>query len=106
MIEERISAACADGATVRATTNPSKVFMGLLLCWDGPALAAAAKAGLVVEVDGADAPAVSGEIVQALSRFQIPDVNRQIIIDGGKVLCPHRRDASIEDPTKDAEVAS
>jgi hypothetical protein len=36
MIEERISAACANGATVRASTNPSKVFMGLLLCWDGP----------------------------------------------------------------------
>ena len=38
----------------------------VLLCWDGAALAAAAKAGVVVEVDGADAPAVSGEIVQAL----------------------------------------
>ena len=37
-----------------------------LLCWDGAALAAAAKAGVVIEVDGTDASAVSGEIVQAL----------------------------------------
>ena len=36
------------------------------LCWSGAALAAGAKAGVVVEVDGADAPAVSGEMVQAL----------------------------------------
>jgi hypothetical protein len=36
------------------------------LCWESAALAASAKAGVVVEVDGADAQTVSAEIAQAL----------------------------------------
>jgi hypothetical protein len=50
--------------------SKARISRGLLawafLALEGTALAASAKAGVVVEVDGADAPAVSGEIAQAL----------------------------------------